>query len=330
MSGLKALVTGARGFAGSWLAKLLLERGDEVVGFDRGEPRRSRAWRCMGIEARGRPTRRRPARRRAGRRDRAAARGRRGLPPRRADDRRHRQRRRRSRPSRSNIAGPGTCWRPAARGGVRAGRGRLLRQGLRPARGAALHARTRRCSRSTLRRLQGGRRPDRPQLLAHLRAAGGRDPLRQHLRRRRPQLLAAGPRGRDRRAGRPPPGDPLRRQPRARLPLRRGRRRRLPGDRARRWTRGAARARRSTPAAGRPHSGARGGRADLRARRHRASSRTSAARATPRARSTASTWTRPRSARSPGGSRRSTCARGWGARSTGTARTPEARAPAPG
>ncbi len=38
---MKALVTGARGFAGSWLARLLLERGDEVVGFDRRSDRPS-------------------------------------------------------------------------------------------------------------------------------------------------------------------------------------------------------------------------------------------------------------------------------------------------
>lgn len=36
-----ALVTGARGFGGSWLAKLLLERGVEVVSLDRETARRS-------------------------------------------------------------------------------------------------------------------------------------------------------------------------------------------------------------------------------------------------------------------------------------------------
>jgi CDP-glucose 4,6-dehydratase len=34
----RALVTGARGFAGSWLAKALLDSGATVVGLDRGEP----------------------------------------------------------------------------------------------------------------------------------------------------------------------------------------------------------------------------------------------------------------------------------------------------
>jgi CDP-glucose 4,6-dehydratase len=35
-----ALVTGARGFAGAWLAKALLERGDRVVSLDRGREER--------------------------------------------------------------------------------------------------------------------------------------------------------------------------------------------------------------------------------------------------------------------------------------------------
>ncbi len=35
-----ALVTGARGFTGAWLAKALLERGDTVVSLDKGRPER--------------------------------------------------------------------------------------------------------------------------------------------------------------------------------------------------------------------------------------------------------------------------------------------------
>jgi CDP-glucose 4,6-dehydratase len=35
-----ALVTGARGFTGAWLARALLERGDAVVSLDRGRPER--------------------------------------------------------------------------------------------------------------------------------------------------------------------------------------------------------------------------------------------------------------------------------------------------
>jgi len=37
---MNALVTGARGFAGAWLAKALLERGGEVVSVDHGRPER--------------------------------------------------------------------------------------------------------------------------------------------------------------------------------------------------------------------------------------------------------------------------------------------------
>ena len=66
-----------------------------------------------------------------------------------------------------------------------------------------------------------------------LRPAGRGHPLRQHLRRRRPQLLPPDPGGGVAVLDGRPPGDPLRRQPRARLPLRRRRGRRLPGDRAR-------------------------------------------------------------------------------------------------
>jgi CDP-glucose 4,6-dehydratase len=47
LSARNALVTGARGFAGSWLARALLAEGAEVVGFDRGEPPRS------GLELQG-------------------------------------------------------------------------------------------------------------------------------------------------------------------------------------------------------------------------------------------------------------------------------------
>ena len=76
-------------------------------------------------------------------------------------------------------------------------------------------------------------------------------------------------------------GDPLRRQPRARLPLRRGRGRRLPGDRATRSARGgAARARRSTPAASARTRSREVRGADRRGRRRRTSSPNTAAPAT--------------------------------------------------
>ena len=47
-----ALVTGARGFVGGWLAKALLERGDEVVAFDRRRvTEKPSALGMLGIEA---------------------------------------------------------------------------------------------------------------------------------------------------------------------------------------------------------------------------------------------------------------------------------------
>ncbi len=44
-----SLVTGAQGFAGSWLCRALLEDGSEVVGYDRGEPARP-GTELLGIE----------------------------------------------------------------------------------------------------------------------------------------------------------------------------------------------------------------------------------------------------------------------------------------
>ncbi len=47
-----ALVTGARGFAGAWLARALLERGDRVVSLDKGRPERpASTLSLLGIEA---------------------------------------------------------------------------------------------------------------------------------------------------------------------------------------------------------------------------------------------------------------------------------------
>ena len=46
-----ALVTGGRGFAGAWLAKALLERGDRVVSLDKGRAERRRStMSLLGIE----------------------------------------------------------------------------------------------------------------------------------------------------------------------------------------------------------------------------------------------------------------------------------------
>jgi CDP-glucose 4,6-dehydratase len=47
---LRALVTGARGFGGSWLARVLLSEGAEVIGFDRDSERPS-GLALLGLEA---------------------------------------------------------------------------------------------------------------------------------------------------------------------------------------------------------------------------------------------------------------------------------------
>ena len=91
------------------------------------------------------------------------------------------------------------------------------------------------------------RRPDRPDLRAHLRPAGRDHALRQLLRRRRPQLephrAGHDPLGAPRRAA----GHPLRRHVRPRLLLRRGRRPRYLRSAARpRGQSRSSRARRST------------------------------------------------------------------------------------
>ncbi len=48
---MKALITGARGFGGSWLAKGLLERGDQVVGLDLPHDAGSSGLELLGIES---------------------------------------------------------------------------------------------------------------------------------------------------------------------------------------------------------------------------------------------------------------------------------------
>ena len=179
-----------------------------------------------GTEARCTVVARRPARRRADRARRSASTRstpcctsprRRSSAPRTA---------RRARPSSRTCAAPGTCSRPAALHGVRADDRRRLRQGLRPERRAARTPRTCRCARA---------HPyDASKAAADLIARSywhtyglpvAVDAVREHLRRRRPEPLAADPRG-DRRGARGPrAGRALRRLARARLPLRRGRRR---------------------------------------------------------------------------------------------------------
>ena len=124
------------------------------------------------------------------------------LPSRRPDDRR-----RRPRVAAGDLRGQraGRLERlrglPRARG--RAGRLRLLRQGLRLEPRAALPRGLPAARRLSLRRQQGGGRHDRAQLRERLRPAAGGDPLRQRLRRWRPQLLPPDPRDGGRGARRP-------------------------------------------------------------------------------------------------------------------------------
>ena len=196
----RSLVTGAHGFVGSHLARALLERGDEVRVLDRPDPREADVGgpRRSGLELLGIVGEVELAE--ADLRDaEGVARGRRrlrrGLPPRRADDRRRRPPLAAGDLRGQRARAPGTCSRPAATHGTAARRLRLLRQGLRLEPGAALPRGLPAARRLSLRRQQGGGRHRRPQLRPRLRAAARGHPLRQHLRRRRPQLLAADPGG---------------------------------------------------------------------------------------------------------------------------------------
>ena len=175
-----------------------------------------------------------------------------------------------------------------------------------------------------LRGLEGGRRSDRPLLLALLRPAGRGHPLRQHLRRRRPQLLPAGPRGGLRRDRRPRAGAALRRLAGPRPPLRRGRRRAPTWRSPTRSTATRSAARRSTPAASAPTACSRSSRRSP-GSPGPASSPTSRAPATPRARSTSSTSMRPRSASSAAGRPRSRSRRESRGRCDWYRSNPEAR-----
>ena len=163
------------------LARALLERGDEVVAFDRASPGDSDPGRHSGLALLGiegevelveatcaTPTR--------STRHLDARASRRRLPPRGPDDRRHGRRVAGGRPSTSTCAAPGRCSRPAATHDVSGGRRRLLRQGLRRPRRAALPRGLRRCSRRLPTRQQGGGRPDRPQLLARPTGCRSRSP----------------------------------------------------------------------------------------------------------------------------------------------------------
>ena len=196
-----ALVTGGHGFVASHLARALLERGDAVARARPPGPRRpTSAGRVApgstcSRSRRGRAGRGRPARRRA--RSAAARRAgcRRGLPPRGADDRR-----RRPRVAAGDLRGQRArrlerASRPAARTEVARVVVASSDKAYGPSPRAALPRGLRRCGRPIP--TTPARRP--PTSIARsywprLRAAGRGHPLRQHLRRRRPQLLPPDPR----------------------------------------------------------------------------------------------------------------------------------------
>ena len=247
-----ALVTGARGFVGAWLAKALLERGRQVVSLDRAGRRAPRSTLgLLGIEGevvdrRGRPERRR-ARSRGLLREHGVERRSSTSPPRRSSATVAES------PLRgfeTNVRGTWTAARrvPASRG--RAGRRRLLGQGLRRPRRAARTARTSRCSptapyeasKAAADMIARSYWHGYGLAVAVTRFAniyGGGD---LNFSRIIPEAVCAAVDGR--RAG-----AALRRFARARLPLRRGRRRCLHGDRALRSIATRCAARRSTPAA---------------------------------------------------------------------------------
>ena len=191
-----ALVTGGRGFVGAWLCRQLLERGDSVVSLDRGAREgRPSALELLGIDRarspRWRATWSTPSSCRA------------TLAEHDVDAVFHL--------AAQTIVGTAAespdadlrDERPRhvdrARGVPRGGRGargrRLLGQGVRRPRRAALPRGLRASADRAVRGEQGGRRPDRAQLLALLRAAGRGDPVREHLRRAETRTSAADPRG---------------------------------------------------------------------------------------------------------------------------------------
>ena len=173
---------------GSWLSRRLLTGGAYVVALVRdvdpqselvrsGDHRRVTA--VVNGDARG-PRRRRARRRRA--------RGRHGLPPRRPDDRRRRPAEP-ARDVRGELQGTWNvleaCRRIAARA---AGRRRVSDKAYGDGREAALHRGHAAARAGTLRRLEELHRPARDRLRASVRPAGRDRALRQHLRRRRPEL----------------------------------------------------------------------------------------------------------------------------------------------
>ena len=157
-------VTGGYGLLGSWLVRALLERGEEVVLLRRDEPARS-ALELWGLEpsaapscAATSPTRRSSIARSASTRSTPSSTSRRRpswAPP----------TARRWAPGRPTCAAPGCCSRPAGATRWRAGGRRRIGQGLRAERRAALPREPSAGAERPLRHEQGGRRPDRALLL---------------------------------------------------------------------------------------------------------------------------------------------------------------------
>ncbi len=199
----RSLVSGAHGFVGSHLARALLERGDEVRVLDRPAPRLADVGgeRRSGLDLLG--IRDEVELVEADLRDAeavaAAVEG--------SDSVFHLAAQTivgvaRESPLETfevNVRGAWNVFEACRVHEVERHRLRLLRQGLRVEPRAALPRGLPAARRLPLRRQQGGGGHDRAQLRDRLRAAAGGDPLRQRLRRRRPQLLPPDPRDRDRR-----------------------------------------------------------------------------------------------------------------------------------
>ena len=200
-----ALVTGGRGFVGAWLARRCSSAAREVVSLDRRTPReRPSTLGAARDRGRGRPRSGGDlARRRARWRGRCAEHGVDDrLPPRRADDRRHGRRRRRCAAFETNVRGTWTLLEACRERGVE----RVVVASSDKAYGAhdELPYREDFALQPTAPYEASKAAAD---LIARsywpsLRPAGRGDPVREHLRRRRPQLLAPDPGGGQRRARR--------------------------------------------------------------------------------------------------------------------------------
>ena len=183
------LVTGATGLVGGWLTRRLVEAGADVVCLVRDWVPQSELVRSRTDRTREGGARRR-ARPRSARARPRRVRDRHRLSPGRPDHRGHRQPQPGVHVRNATSRAPGTCWKPAAARPARpADRGGVLRQGLRRPGDSCPTPRT--------TPLQGRHPYDVSKscadliaqaYAADLRPAGGDHPLRQFLRRRRPEL----------------------------------------------------------------------------------------------------------------------------------------------